>query len=86
MGAVAALSIIHCGRYEWFVCVCIYDVIVTVVYVLYTIQWCILPCIVVLFIQYSALFCMNCILSFCDLESAISGIGIYSSMDLTAVL
>lgn len=39
--------------------------------------------IVVLLIQYSALFCID---SFCDLESAISGIGIYSSMDLTAVL
>jgi len=46
----------------------------------------ILSCIVVLFIQYSALFCMDCILSFCVFEIAISGMGVYSSIGLTVVL
>lgn len=46
----------------------------------------ILSCIVVLLLQYSALFIIDYILSFCDVESAVSGVGIYSSMGLMVVL
>ena len=39
------------------------------------------PCI-----QSSALFCIDCILSFCDLDIATNGTGVYSRIGLTVVL
>lgn len=50
------------------------------------ILYCALLRFVVLFIQYSVLLCIDCILDFCDVEIAICGMDVYSSMGLTIVL